>query len=149
MEDYKTSLGKNNLSSPAHPKILFVCHGNAMRSVVAEALYRKMGGKADSAGTRHVRSISGSAQKYLEVEEALHLCKDKPEGLKKKNFNNYDLIVILDKRASRKKHFADYQHKILIHPFPDPYWRPHKVQEIYENIKKMVQQLIQSNSALN
>lgn len=149
MVDYKTSLGKNTLSSPTHPKVLFICHGNAMRSVVAEALYRKMGGKADSAGTRHVHRISGSAQKYLKGEEALHLCKDKPEGLKEKSLNNYDLIVILDKRASRKKQFADYHHKILIHPFPDPYWRPHKVQEIYEDIKKLVQQLIRRNSALN
>jgi len=125
-------------------KILFICKGNRMRSVVAEAFYRKLGGEADSAGTKPAHRISRRVQEYLKTEGVLQFCKEKPEGLEGKNLDDYDLIVILDKNICRKE-FESYHEKLYLQHFPDPWWRPIRARKIYQNIEKLVNLL----SALN
>jgi len=118
-------------------KILFVCRGNRMRSVVAEALYRRLGGQADSAGIKPARRISRIAKDYLKKEGALEFCKEKPEGLEGRELDDYDLIVLLDKHIS-KKEFTEYHHRLHTQHFPDPWLRPFNAQKIYRDIKEFV-----------
>jgi len=69
--------------------VLFVCIGNAARSIIAEAIFNSMapdGWRAQSAGTMPAGSISESAISVLE-EVGVRVEKDKPtvlgEGLAK------------------------------------------------------------------
>jgi len=81
-------------------KVLFVCLGNAFRSLVAEALLKKfkLEIEVDSAGINPSIPISEAARRYLARENAEHYLKQAPESLNEKDLDKYDLIITMEPR---------------------------------------------------
>jgi len=80
-------------------QILFVCHGNSIRSVMAEAIFNnlcKKNYKAKSAGTLPISRIDPNAKKVLKEKE-IKLTKKKPSSLDYEKLNNAEKIIKMNK----------------------------------------------------
>lgn len=130
-------------------KVLFVCSGNAYRSPVAEALFKKHKSdvRVDSAGTDPAIPISGEAKKYLARENAEQYLKKAPEGLDNKHLGEYDLIVAMKSRhkdavLNKCPECAD---KIVVWNIDDPYFLPRgHAEKVFRQIKDKVLELTNS-----
>jgi len=130
-------------------KILFVCSGNAYRSPVAEALFKRLRPEidVDSAGIDPAIPISEAAKSYLGKENATTHLKQAPESLDKKKLDDYDLIVAMkqahkDAILSRCPQCAG---KTVVWNIEDPYFLPHGYTEkIFKEIKAKVAELADS-----
>ena len=127
-------------------KVLFVCTGNSFRSAVAEALLKKLRDdlKVESAGTQPARKIASNAKMLLEEEDALENLKERPEGIEKKNLEEYDLIVAMKERHKHEilQQFPPVKGKIRVWDINDPIYLPNgSDHEILQEIKRRVAEL--------
>jgi len=130
-------------------KILFICTGNAFRAPVAEALLKKLRPEisVDSAGTSPSLQISEVAHKRLAEVTAEGFLKSVPEGLDKKQLNEYSLIIAMEpqhKDAVLRK-CPDCEDRIVVWNINDPVFFPpeHNV-EIFKQIRDKVRELADS-----
>jgi protein-tyrosine-phosphatase len=116
---------------------------------LAEALLKKIRPdlEVDSAGVHPSIPISEEARKYLVRENAEEYLKVAPESLKNKKLENYDLIVVMERKhgevvLSMCPECAD---KIVVWDIEDPYYFPPKYGEIiFEQIKQRITDLADS-----
>ncbi len=134
-----------------YKSILFVCTGNAFRSPVAEALFKKMvgGTNIDSAGTQPALFIAQSAKRLLEDESALKYMKDNPEGITDKKLEMYDVIVAMEDEHRQEilKQNPLLNNKIVVWDIEDPiYLPPGHGKKVLENIKRKVLELARTSN---
>jgi len=127
-------------------KVLFVCSGNAYRSPIAEALFKKLRPdlEVDSAGTQVATAISEEARKYLATENAEQYLKKVPESIDSKNLNQYDLIVAMEQRHKDAvlTKCPECGGRTNVWNIPDLYMLPREYAEkIYKRIKEKVVEL--------
>jgi protein-tyrosine-phosphatase len=127
-------------------KVLFVCSGNAYRSPVAEALFRKFvpNIEADSAGISPITSISESARRFLSKENAEEHLKEHPESLEQKRLRDYDLIVVMENahKYTVLMKCPECTDRIQVWDIDDPYFTSPTLEEkIFQQIKAKVIEL--------
>ena len=130
-------------------KILFVCSGNASRSVVAEALLKKARPDigVDSAGTGPASTISTIAKKYMAQENSEERLKKEPEVLENKRLAEYDLIIAMEMshRDAILSECPECADKILVWDLEDPYFLPKdSAEKIFNQLKRKIQDLANS-----
>ncbi len=124
-------------------KVLFVCSGNAHRSPLAEALFRKLkpNWTVDSAGVSVAIPIADEVREFLRGENAEQFLKSNPECLSGKRLVDYDVIVVME-----PKH-RDYvlslcpecESKVVVWNIKDPYFMDREdALKVYEQIKQKV-----------
>ena len=130
-------------------RVLFVCSGNAHRSPLAEALFRKArpDWAVDSAGIHVAIPVAEEIKEFLRRENAEQYLKQKPERLDGKRLEAYDVIV-----AMEDKH-RDYvlslcpecEGKVVVWNVKDPYFMDKDdAWKVYEQIKEKVAELVKS-----
>ncbi len=134
-------------------RILFVCHGNAYRSPLAEALLKKLRPDldVDSAGLHVAIPISDEVRDYLRKRNAAQYLKAVPQSLDEKKLRNYDVIVAMDQKVENfilRKCF-DCMKKTLTWTIKDPYFEEQDQEKIFNEIENKVKELAQMLSAKN
>jgi protein-tyrosine phosphatase len=126
-------------------KVLFVCHGNAYRSPLAEALLKKLRPdlKVDSAGLHTAIPVSGEIKEYLRKLNALKYLKDFPESIDEKDFRDYDVIVTMDQKVRNAvlRKCPDCKNKIVAWNIKDPYFEEQEAKRIFNEIESKVGEL--------
>jgi protein-tyrosine phosphatase len=126
-------------------KVLFVCHGNAYRSPLAEALLKKLRPdlKVDSAGLHTAIPVSGEIKEYLRKLNALKYLKDFPESIDEKDFRDYDVIVTMDQKVRNAvlRKCPDCKNKIVAWNIKDPYFEEQEAKRIFNEIESKVRGL--------
>jgi len=129
-------------------KVLFVCHGNAYRSPLAEALLKKLRPdlKVDSAGLHVAIPVSGEIREYLRKVNAVEYLKDFPESVDEKDLRDYDVIVTMDQKVRNAvlRKCPDCENKIVIWNIKDPYFEEQHAKRIFNEIKSKVRELAES-----
>jgi protein-tyrosine-phosphatase len=131
-------------------KILFVCHGNAYRSPLAEALLKKLRPdlEVDSAGVHVAIPISIEVKDYLRKRDAVRFLKDYPQSLDEKNLTDYDLIVAMDPKVKSVvlRKCPDCKERVVGWNIKDPYFETQDVERIFGEIENQVKKLANSCS---
>ena len=126
-------------------KVLFVCHGNAYRSPLAEALLKKLRPdlKVDSAGLHTAIPVSGEIKEYLRKLNAAKYLKDFPESIDEKDFRDYDVIVTMDQKVRNAvlRKCPDCKNKIVAWNIKDPYFEEQEAKRIFNEIESKVRGL--------
>jgi protein-tyrosine-phosphatase len=126
-------------------RILFVCHGNAYRSPLAEALLKKLRPDlmVDSAGLHVAIPIASEVRDYLRKRGALRFLKDYPESLDKKNLKDYDLIVTMDPKVKSAvlRKCPDCKERVVGWNIKDPYFETQGVEIIFGEIENQVKKI--------
>jgi protein-tyrosine phosphatase len=126
-------------------KVLFVCHGNAYRSPLAEALLKKLRPdlKVDSAGLHTAIPVSGEIKEYLRKLNALKYLKDFPESIDEKDLRDYDVIVTMDQKVRNAvlRKCPDCKNKIVAWNIKDPYFEEQEAKRIFNEIESKVRGL--------
>jgi protein-tyrosine phosphatase len=126
-------------------KVIFVCHGNAYRSPLAEALLKKLRPdlKVDSAGLHTAIPVSGEIKEYLRKLNALKYLKDFPESIDEKDLRGYDVIVTMDQKVRNAilRKCPDCKNKIVAWNIKDPYFEEQEAKRIFNEIESKVRGL--------
>jgi len=126
-------------------KVLFVCHGNAYRSPLAEALLKKLRPdlKVDSAGLHTAIPVSGEIKEYLRKLNALKYLKDFSESIDEKDLRDYDVIVTMDQKVRNAvlRKCPDCKNKIVAWNIKDPYFEEQEAKRIFNEIESKVREL--------
>lgn len=122
-------------------KVLFVCIGNAGRSQMAEALYRRAGGEARSAGTRPSVSVHPEVVEAMR-ELGIDVSGRVPKRLEREAAEWADLVVTMgcgdECPYIPGKEYLDW-------PLADPAGRPlEEVRRIRDEIARRVGELAAS-----
>ncbi len=130
-------------------KVLFVCWGNAYRSIVAEALLKKFrpDWRVESAGINPAGFVSDLAKQFLAEENAEKYMKHFPESLEEKRLTEYDIIVVMEEKLRRMavERCPSCAGKVIAWNIEDPYFLPREhAQRIFEEIKRKVLELVNS-----
>ena len=126
-------------------RILFLCHGNAYRSPLAEALLKKLRPdlEVDSAGLHVAIPISDKVKDYLRKRDAAQYLKAAPQSLDEKKLRNYDVIVAMDQDVENfilRKCF-DCWKKTVTWTIKDPYFEEQDQERIFIEIENKVKEL--------
>ena len=125
-------------------KVLFVCVGNAARSIMAEALFNAAapdGWKAQSGGTKPASTISGKSIEVLE-ELGVKVEKENPSPLDPELAKNAEIGITMGCEVEDECHvlFTPVKEDWSI---DDPKGAPiEKYREIRDEIKKKVDELV-------
>jgi protein-tyrosine phosphatase len=124
-------------------KILFVCSGNACRSPIAEALFKKINQKiqVESAGTNSHYRIVEITKDYAEKENVKQYLKEIPESIYEKKLESYDLIVAMESRHKNiiLNKCPSCEGKVILWNVDDPYFVSKELaEEIFNKIKRKV-----------
>jgi len=130
-------------------RVLFVCSGNAHRSVLAEALLKKAkpDWAVDSAGIQVAIPIAEEIREFLRRENAEEYLKSGPRGLGGKRLGDYDVIVAMEDRhrdyvLSLCPECGD---KVVVWNVKDPYFMDREdAWKVYEQIREKVAELAKS-----
>lgn len=127
-------------------KILFVCHGNAHRSPLAEALLKKLRPdfEVDSAGLHVAIPVSIQIREYLAKQNAVKYLKDFPQSIEEKNLREYDLIVAMkqDILHAVAERCPECEDRIVNWNIDDPYFLGNEdAVRIYKKIENKVEEL--------
>ena len=130
-------------------KILFVCTGNSYRSPIAEALLKKVRGdlEIESTGTYPAGVIASNANKFLKKENALKNLKGAPEGIDRKNLEEYDLIIAMKQNHKNEilRRYPQMEDRIQVWNIDDPIYLSYgSDKEVFEEIKRKVSELVES-----
>jgi protein-tyrosine-phosphatase len=129
-------------------KILVVCHGNAYRSPLAEALLKKLRPdlEVDSAGLHVAIPISMEVAEYLKEKNAAQYLKKRPQSLDEKNLRDYDVIVAMDPKVENfiLRKCLDCIKKTVTWNIKDPYFEQQDAEEIFNGIENKVRELARS-----
>ncbi len=137
--------------------ILFVCHANAGRSQVAEALFNQLSQhKAESAGTRvdkllterkpatrMVRHATGgqSVIAYME-EEGINVSENTRKQLTPQMVENSDRVVVITSKESWPKYLQESE-KVIFWDIPNAVgMTPESAHVVYDQVKKHVKELV-------
>lgn len=115
----------NDPQSPSQRvSVLFVCHGNTCRSVMAEALTRKRFGalvSVSSAGLDPQQAAdAATAIDTLKTLFDLDMTGHVPQDVRKMDIASFDFIVALDKRVAKSLPQAPKE-KLLVWDIDDPF----------------------------
>ncbi len=129
-------------------RVLFICHGNAYRSPLAQALLKKLRPdlEVDSAGLHVAIPISDKVKDYLKKRDAAEYLKAVPESLDEKKMRDYDVIVAMDQSVENfilRKCF-DCWKKTVTWTIRDPYFEEQNQQRIFSEIENKVKELARS-----
>lgn len=120
-------------------KVLFVCHGNAYRSPLAEALLKKLRPDLviDSAGLHVAIPISMEVRDYLRKRNAAEYLKTVPQSLDEKKLRTYDVIVAMDKKVESfiLRKCLDCMKKTVTWDIKDPYFEGENQEEIFNEVE--------------
>ncbi len=126
-------------------RILFVCHGNAYRSPLAEALLKKLRPdlEIDSAGLHVAIPISNKVKEYLKERDATQYLKALPQSLDEKKLREYDVIVAMDQEVESfiLRKCIDCWKKTVAWTIKDPYFEQEDQESIFNEIEKKVKEL--------
>lgn len=129
-------------------KVLFVCHGNAYRSPLAEALLKKLRPdiEVDSAGLHVAIPVSGEVKEYLRKLNSSKYLKNFPEGIDEKDLRDYDVIVTMDQKVRNVvlRKCPDCENKIVAWNIKDPYFEEQDAKRIFNEIESKVEELAES-----
>jgi len=130
-------------------RVLFVCTGNAYRSPICEALLKKLRPdlEVDSAGTNIVRKITKEARQYLMSENAIQFLKKKPESIDSKQLEQYNIIIVMEKRHKDAvlKKCSECKNKIVVWNIPDKiFFLRGRTNKINNQMKKKVTEYAES-----
>jgi len=124
-------------------RILFICKHNRFRSKVAEAIFKKLNknkkNKAESRGLVFWEANPYVADIVVKImKKRGYKIGGKSKLISKKDFNNFDLIVIVADNVY-KKSFKDFNAKIIKWNVPDTNEKEIKrIKEIIRDIEKRV-----------
>jgi protein-tyrosine-phosphatase len=126
-------------------RVLFVCHGNAYRSPLAEALLKKLRPdlEVDSAGLHVAIPISDKVRDYLRKRDAAQYLKAVPQSLDEKKLRNYDVIVVMDQKIENYilRKCLDCWKKTVTWTIKDPYFEEQNQERIFDEIENKVKEL--------
>jgi len=122
-----------------------VCHGNAYRSPLSEALLKKLRPdlEVDSAGLHVAIPISGEVKDYLGKLSAGQFLKDFPESIDEKNLRGFDVIVTMDRKVRNAvlRKCPDCENKVVGWNIRDPYFEEQDAERIFNEIETKVREL--------
>ncbi len=126
-------------------RILFVCHGNAYRSPLAEALLKKLRPdlQVESAGLHVAIPVSDKIKEYLRERDAAQYLKKLPQRINEKKLGDYDVIVAMDREVESfilRKCF-DCWKKTITWTIEDPYFEEQDQERIFNEIEDKVKEL--------
>jgi arsenate reductase len=125
-------------------KILFVCVENAGRSQMAEALARKIGLNATSAGTVPSTRINPTVVEAMK-EKGINISENSPKMLTPPMINDATLVITMGCSVSEvcpKPMLAQMQKKLIDWNLDDPKGKSiEKVREIRDEIEKRIIEL--------
>lgn len=75
-------------------RLLFVCVGNSCRSQMAEGFARKLGLKAESAGTMPAREVSPGAVQAMR-EKGIDISAHRPKGFDLRKLAEFDRVIAM------------------------------------------------------
>jgi protein-tyrosine-phosphatase len=130
-------------------KILFVCHGNAFRSPLAEALLKKIRPdlEVDSAGLHVAIPVSGEVKAFLSNRNALPYLKETPQSIDEKELKRYDVIVVMEQVQANAVLGAcpECKVRIIAWNIEDPYFLARDdAENIFLQIENKVKELAKS-----
>jgi protein-tyrosine-phosphatase len=132
---------------PGHDPILFVCAKNAARSQMAEALARRYGMRAMSAGTHPAEEVNPTAVQVMR-EVGIDISKNKPKLLTKEMIEEAGLIITMGcsvEEVCPHPLLARMRKKLIEWDLPDPKDRPiEDVRRIRDEIERRVKELSES-----
>jgi arsenate reductase len=132
---------------PGRNHILFVCVENAARSQMAEALARRYGMQAMSAGTHPAREVNPTAVQVMK-EVGIDISKNSPKMLTKEMIEEASLIITMGcsvEEVCPRPLLARMQKKLIDWNLPSPKDRPiEDVRRIRDEIERRVKELSES-----
>jgi protein-tyrosine-phosphatase len=130
-------------------KILFICTGNACRSPLAAALFKKFRPDiiVESAGTYPYHKVVDLTERYAKQEGASDFLKKVPDSLESKALTDYDLIVAmeLEHKNAIIRQSPECAENVVVWHITDPYMLPYnQALREFDRIKSKVTHLAKS-----
>ncbi len=131
-------MSENDNREKPKKRILFLCVGNAVRSIIAEAYARKYlkEFEVESAGVRPLGTIPSEVIQILN-EDGIDTSELHSKPLNTSKIPQYEYIVIL----ARILFFAPPQVKVIYREFEDPGLSPEFLKRLKDEIKNFITEL--------